>query len=66
MTGEETKKRQIARITYLREHPEVWSMGHAELVRHMKDKGLLARSTYYLDVNIKQMLALAGATCSNS
>jgi len=46
------------KVAWLRHHPELWDKTTTEIVKAMKKAGLVAQSTYYLDVRVKQLLEL--------
>jgi len=54
-------KTRPARIKFLREHPELWHAEPKAIVRALKKAGLLAATTYWMDVKIERLLADAKA-----
>lgn len=48
-------------VKFLREHPPLWCESEREIVRALKSAGIISRTTYYMDCNVRSLLTEAQA-----
>jgi hypothetical protein len=53
---------RIIAVTYLREHPDLLTASDKEIVRALKAAGIVSRSTYYRDCNVRLLVTDAQGT----
>ena len=53
--------RRAKAVRFLREHPQLWGESERVIVRALKSAGIVARTTYHTDCNVRSLLTEAQA-----